>query len=234
MSGDSSSARKRGEPRRRQEILDAAAHVFFKKGYESASTRDIADEVGILKGSLYYYVESKEDFLFEIIKANHLTALAALEGVRSTDGDALTKLAAIVRTHVDHFTVNYEKSVVYFRDFRSLSAERQAIINSEGDAYLDLVRDVIRQGQRDRVVDVRIDPRSTSLGIVGTLNSMVHWYRPTGRDSPAKIAAEFAAVIVTGVASEEALAERGGLDAFRGELLATGARRRGKPSRAAG
>lgn len=217
-------ARNRGEPRRRQEILDAAAQVFYEKGYEAASTRDIADHVGILKGSLYYYVKSKEDFLFEIIKTNHETALASLEEVRAMEGDALTKLAAVVRTHVEHFTAHFVESVVYFRDFRSLSPERQAVINAEGDAYLDLVRSIIRQGQKEGSIDARLDARSMGLGVVGTLNSIVHWYRPGGRDSPAKIASQLSAVIVTGVATEAALAERGGVDAFRAELLATGRR----------
>jgi len=223
-SDGATATRGRGQPRRRKEILDAAARVFFEKGYEAASTRDIADDVGMLKGSLYYYVESKEDFLFEIIKENHEAALAALEGVRSMEGDALTKLAAVVRTHVDHFTAHFVESVVYFRDFRSLSPERQAVINREGDAYLDLVRSILRQGQREGSIDSRLDIRSMGLGVVGTLNSIVHWYRPSGRDTPARIASQLSAVIVTGVATEAALEARGGVDAFRAELLASGKR----------
>src|SRR5947207_409360 len=62
--------------RRQQEILEAAARVFHEKGYESTSIQDIADEVGILKGSLYYYIRSKEDLLYEIIRDIHDDAIA--------------------------------------------------------------------------------------------------------------------------------------------------------------
>ncbi len=50
------------------EIVAAAARVFRTKGYPAATVRDIADEVGILKGSLYHHVESKEDLLYLIVK----------------------------------------------------------------------------------------------------------------------------------------------------------------------
>ena len=44
---------------------------FHEKGYEATSIQDIADAVGILKGSLYYYITSKEDLLFEILEDVH-------------------------------------------------------------------------------------------------------------------------------------------------------------------
>src|SRR5690242_21930048 len=71
--------RSRAPRRRQQEIVEAAARVFHEKGYESTSIQDIADAVGILKGSLYYYITSKEDLLFEIIRGVHEEALKNLE-----------------------------------------------------------------------------------------------------------------------------------------------------------
>ena len=51
---------------RSQDVLEAAVRVFHKKGYASSSIQDIADEVGVLKGSLYHYIDSKEDLLISI------------------------------------------------------------------------------------------------------------------------------------------------------------------------
>jgi AcrR family transcriptional regulator len=50
------------------EIIAAAAKVFQTKGYHAATVQDIADAVGILKGSLYHHVKSKEDLLYLIVK----------------------------------------------------------------------------------------------------------------------------------------------------------------------
>ena len=49
-------------------IVDAAAKIFREKGYKEATLEDIADEVGILKGSLYYYIDKKEDLLYAVVE----------------------------------------------------------------------------------------------------------------------------------------------------------------------
>ena len=54
-----------------QEVVDAAAKVFAEKGYRAATLRDIAAELGMLKGSLYYYIETKEDLLYELLRRVH-------------------------------------------------------------------------------------------------------------------------------------------------------------------
>jgi AcrR family transcriptional regulator len=203
-------------PQRRREILDAAARVFYEKGYEAASTRDIAESVGLLKGSLYYYIESKEDFLYEIIKEQHDGALAALERVRNAEGNALVRMAALIDTHVEFFTSNLTASVIYFREFRSLSPERRASIGTAGDAYLEVVRELLRQGRREGTIDPRIDVRATSLGIVGMLNSLALWYSDTGRLSPRNIARQFASLVVAGLASEQAAED--GIERLRSDV----------------
>jgi AcrR family transcriptional regulator len=55
----------------RERVLEAAARVYYEKGFATATMQDIADRVGILKGSLYYYVESKDALLVEIVERAH-------------------------------------------------------------------------------------------------------------------------------------------------------------------
>lgn len=57
---------KKGE-RRKQELLKIAYKLFLSKGYENTSVEDIIDEAGIAKGTYYYYFESKEQMLEEVI-----------------------------------------------------------------------------------------------------------------------------------------------------------------------
>ena len=78
--------RSRPPRRRRQEILEAAAGVFHEKGYKATSIQDIADAVGILKGSLYYYIRSKEDLLNEILQDVHQHAIANISRLDEVEG----------------------------------------------------------------------------------------------------------------------------------------------------
>jgi AcrR family transcriptional regulator len=194
-------AAKSNPPRRRHvEVLEAAARVFHEKGYESTSIQDIAEAVGILKGSLYYYIRSKEDLLYEIIKAVHEDALVNIRQVDEMEGDALQKVRAFVTSHLIFNAENLTKMGVFFHDFRSLSGERRQTIVEARDIYDELVRRLIREGQKEQIICPDIDPKSATFAIMGSLNWIYQWYKPDGNLSAGAIADEFADLIVNGLA----------------------------------
>ena len=59
---------RRAARRRRAEVLRAAAELFAEKGYEASSTTELAERLGIKGGSVYYYIDSKEELLFELVE----------------------------------------------------------------------------------------------------------------------------------------------------------------------
>lgn len=190
-------------PRRRQsEILEAAARVFHEKGYESTSIQDIADSVGILKGSLYYYITSKEDLLYEIIQGVHEEALKNLDLVAALDGDALQKIRAFVVVHFQNNAENLVKMGVFFKDFRSLSGERRRVIVEERDMYDSFLRDLIRAAQDEGTVCADLDPKLTAITILGMLNWVYQWYRPDGEMNSLEIANLYGDFVVAGLACD--------------------------------
>jgi AcrR family transcriptional regulator len=218
--GPADNAPTRRRPRRertgrRREVLDAAAFAFYSKGYDASSTQDIADAVGMLKGSLYYYVASKEEFLYEIISETHEGAIRAIAPVMNLKGDTLDKLTALIIRQVEYFSAHNIYSTVFFREFRALSAEHRATIDAKGDIYRELVSSLLHAGRIEGSIREDIQPRTMSIAIVEMLNSVHRWYDPGGRVVPATLAHELAMVLVVGVASADAIAARGGLDAFR-------------------
>ncbi len=188
--------------RRQQEILEAAARVFHEKGYESTSIQDIADAVGILKGSLYYYITSKEDLLFEIIQGVHEEGLKNLELVRELDGDALQKIRAFVEVHVTHNATNLVRMAVFFQDFRSLNGKRREIIVRERDLYDNCLRDLIRDGQKEGTVCPDIEPKLAAITVLGMMNWIYQWYRPGGGLSAVEIANAYGDFVVAGLACD--------------------------------
>jgi AcrR family transcriptional regulator len=195
-------ARGNGARGRREEIFEAAARMFNQKGYAATSIQDVADAVGILKGSLYYYIDSKEDLLFQIIEDVHQVSINRLEQLRSLEGSALVRLRAVIEGHVLNNARNVVKTGVFFSDFRSLSEERRARIVAERDLYDAFVRELIRQGQEEGVIYADVDPKLTAMAVLGMMNWLYQWYRPDGERSPEEIAREMANLVLAGISCE--------------------------------
>src|ERR1700755_2876691 len=79
---------------RSQDVLEAAVRVFHKKGYASSSIQDIADEVGVLKGSLYHYIDSKEDLLARLFEDSAGQFLAMLDEASGLDAPPTGRLGS--------------------------------------------------------------------------------------------------------------------------------------------
>lgn len=77
---------------RDREVLDAAINIFWEKGYSGTSVQDVADALGMLKGSLYYYIDSKEDLLEMIFSDSHDEVQKITDEVLALDLDPGTRL----------------------------------------------------------------------------------------------------------------------------------------------
>ena len=188
--------------------------MFDEKGYNATSTQDIAAEVGLLKGSIYYYINSKEDLLFRIIEESHEGALRAISTVSHLEVGPLAKAYALVKTHVKVFHDDRVKHSVFFKEFRSLSDDRKEIIRGTGHAYSLFLRSILEEGQVVGQVDKSLDARLATAGIIGMLNAMSFWYHDGGSWGPERIGNQFAQQVVLGVVSGEYLTASGGSDAI--------------------
>jgi TetR/AcrR family transcriptional regulator, cholesterol catabolism regulator len=90
-----------------EEIIAAAAKVFQTKGYHAATVQDIADAVGILKGSLYHHVKSKEDLLYLIVKEPIARIYERMSEIVAGDLPAEEKLRSAIRAHLEAFDRHY-------------------------------------------------------------------------------------------------------------------------------
>jgi AcrR family transcriptional regulator len=190
-------------------VLEAAARVFDDKGYESSSIQDIAEEVGILKGSLYYYIKTKEDLLYEILLDVHERAFATIDTVEALEVSPLEKVRAFVTLHVIFNIENLVRVSVFIKDFRSLSDERREVIVKERHRYNESLRHLISEGQKRGQICPDVDPKLVSLGILGMANSVYNWFRPGGAASARTVGAAFADFVVAGLACDPGTHESG-------------------------
>lgn len=191
-------ARISGETRR-SELLDAAVRVFSEKGYDGASLQDIAEQVGILKGSVYYYYRSKEDILFDVVKAIHDEHLDDVRALAGGQGDALARLRRLLEGHAVFVCRNLERATVLVRELERLPPPRQAAILGPDHAYQRVFRDLIAEAQRSGRIAAEANPKLATLWILGALNWLHRWYRPDRSDGPERLAAQFADQLTRGL-----------------------------------
>jgi AcrR family transcriptional regulator len=185
--------------RREQEILDAAATVFAERGYAAASVEEIADVVGILKGSLYYYIDSKEDLLYRLSKRLHGEALQNLAECDKVDGTALDRIDSFVRLHLRRFGTNLKFIRVFYTEFPNLSGSWHDEILEERKTYEAYFRQLLVDGQAEGLICRRHDPKLMTMAVLTLLNSVYMWFNPGGERTIEDIAASYADFIVNGL-----------------------------------
>jgi TetR/AcrR family transcriptional regulator, cholesterol catabolism regulator len=183
----------------REAILDAAMHLFGKQGYTGTSMRDIATAVGVLPGSLYAHIASKEALLVEIVEDGINRFLAAVRPHAHSDAAAADRLRAMVIAHVAIVADNPERSLVVFHQWRFLGDQNiQAAIRKRRD-YEQAFIGVIEDGMRAGAFRADLNCRIAVLTILGALNWTPEWLSPGGKLSPEAVGGMIADTLLMGV-----------------------------------
>lgn len=194
MSSESSAGGKVNRNQRRFDrseiVYDAAAKRFCDQGYATTSLQEIADDVGILKSSLYYYFETKEDLLFAIIKRNHERIINGNFAWRGLRDKPLEALESFVQGHMRQFLANRTESEVFVRDFRSLSPERAAEIMKSQAGYDHDFRTLVEAAIEEGTVRPGVTPLYASRAVFGMANWIYYWYNPASKTSADEVVAE--------------------------------------------
>jgi TetR/AcrR family transcriptional regulator, cholesterol catabolism regulator len=190
------------------EILVAAGEVFHEKGYQAARIEDIASRVGILKGSLYYYIETKEDLLFALSDSAHASGLESIaEDPELAASDAPTRLGAFILRWVDVLEANPPYATVAERDVGRLRGDRYEHVMAKRNQLHGYVRGLIEQGIAEGAFDAGIDPGVATNALFEMYNGTRHWFRLEGRMSTDEIAQWYRAFTLKGLAASPQASE---------------------------
>jgi AcrR family transcriptional regulator len=161
------------------EVLSVAAGVFGEKGYRAATLRDIASRLGMLKGSLYYYIDSKEDLLFEILRRAHLQGIEfVVETPAMRAAPPANRLAHLIRNWMAGVEILPPALNISESDLRLLKGERRREIASLRAQIAQVPQDIILAGIADGSFDRSVDPYVATATMMRILNSTHQWYRP--------------------------------------------------------
>ena len=169
------------------QLLKAATHLFKEKGYHSTSMQDLADAVGMQKGSLYYYIEGKEELLRRLMERATSFMAAQIDEIYASDLPPARKIRWALETHAVTMMEHLDLVAVYLHEYRNLPPERLAEALAVRKHYeqvlMQIVKDGIAAGEF-REVNVKM----AVFGMLGMLNWTHQWFSPDGAFSSSKVA----------------------------------------------
>lgn len=186
--------------RRAVEIRAAAAKVFAERGYHNATTQDIADVLGIRQASLYYYIPTKEAALEQVCMDGAEGYVSRADAIQRGPGDAVQKLGALVREHLEPLRDRTDFVRVFLRERRHLPDASRRRIGRHARRYERIVQQVLQEGVRAGEFRRGLDSRMAALATIGMCNAAAAWY---GREPDApleRISGAFAQLLVEGIA----------------------------------
>src|SRR5579864_1988854 len=181
---------------RRSELTRAAARLFAEKGYHGTSVGDLAEALGVQKGSLYSHIESKADLLWEVASEGAVAFHAALDAVPE-DGPVLDRIRDALRAHLRVVAEQLDVATVFIREWRYLEGERRDAFVAERRRYEERFRALFREGREVGELRTDLDDGTAALLALSSANWAYTWLRPNADTDD--LADRFTALLLDGM-----------------------------------
>ena len=186
---------------RRETILGAAAMLFARKGVSATTVREIADEVGILSGSLYHHFESKEAIVDEIVSSYLDDLRTRYKAVLASDADPRTRLHDLIVASLEVVEAHPHATEIYQNDVNYLSRlERFAYLKNAGKEVQAAWLEVINAGIAARAFRPDLDPKILYRLMRDSVWLSVRWFKPTAQYPIARLAEDCTSLFIDGLA----------------------------------
>jgi AcrR family transcriptional regulator len=181
---------------RRNELTREAARLFAQKGYHGTSIGDLAEAMGVQKGSLYAHISSKQDLLYETMAEGARVFHAGLDQIPD-DAPATEKIRLALRSHLRVVADQLDVATVFVQEWRYLEGERREEILAERRRYEERVRALFREGRDLGLLRTDLDDATAALLVLSAANWAYTWLQP-GRDTD-ELADRFTDLLIDGM-----------------------------------
>ncbi|KUO79027.1 MAG: hypothetical protein APF81_24525 [Desulfosporosinus sp. BRH_c37] len=166
--------------KRKQDILMAAAEVFHSRGYHEATLEEIANKIEYTKSSIYYYVKSKQDLLYECNKLAMELLIEKLYIIIESSISPEAKLKQAIKMHIktaiDKLSLMSTAFLLEFALQEPYKTEIKGFRDEYERQWLSIFNEGVLNGSFKQ-----FDQRITLFIILGAMNWMKQWYSKTGR-----------------------------------------------------
>lgn len=182
---------------RRDRIREIAARVFAKNGFERTTIRGIAQEGGISAASIYYYFDSKEDLLYQILEDTMTTGLKLIQDIEKSDSNLKEQLIEILHVHTLN-AINFDKMKLLVHEQNCLKPLHKEALKTKQKEYLaelTMVFTALKNSGQMR----DFNPKVCAFAFFGMVSWAYRWFNPSGDLSTQELAQTFARIFTQGI-----------------------------------
>jgi AcrR family transcriptional regulator len=184
---------------RKRAILALFADRVAAKGYDQTSIGELADELGISKGTIVHHFGSK-DRLLELMSSEYMDRrLAEIRRIAELDDDPAEQLRQVIQSTLKAHEDDRAATVAFSREFtRFMTEPVMAEVRAKRSEFMSTLKAMVARGVSDGSFR-SVDPSLIGLQLMSMCNWSWTWLRPGGRLPVQKVADEFAEVLLRGV-----------------------------------
>lgn len=184
--------------------MNAATKVFAEKGFFQSTVAQIAKEAGVADGTIYLYFKSKDDILVQFLDYKIKQVFGRFrEEVEKAD-TAVEKLHNLVRAHLDEFQRDRNMAILYQSETHQRTRLTEAQIREMSDMYLDVVTEIVEQGQQEGSMRQSLYLWLVKRFILGAVDEVINtWIHSGGKFDLVSMAEPLVALFIEGIGSEQ-------------------------------
>ena len=157
-------------------IIKAATKIFAKKGFFQAKVSDIAKEAQVADGTIYLYFENKDDILISLFEEQMNRVLEDMKRQISTEDDAIKKIEKFAYNHLKLMELNKNMAEIIQVELRQSTKFMKEYKNEKFHQYLNLIGDIIEEGQQKGIFKEDIIPGIAKRAFFGALDEMSRFW----------------------------------------------------------
>jgi len=185
--------------RRLGRILAHATEVFYEKGYEGASMRDLSRASGMSFAGMYHYFESKEKLLYLIQKHTFSTIVERLRERLDDASNPEQRIRTFILNHLESFLANQKAMTVLSHEDDALTGEFGAEIAAIKREYYRICLGLMDEFKREKRLE--FNSRAAVLSLFGIVNWIYTWYNPRTDAKAEDLAREMGDIFLNGIAA---------------------------------
>jgi AcrR family transcriptional regulator len=183
--------------KKRRVIREAATRLFAEKGFENITTRNISSEAKISNAALYYYFDSKEDLLYQILDEAMHNGLEQIQQIEKSTLSRKKKLSAYLRMHATS-AVDYNKMKLLVENQKSLSSQHRRALVKKQSKYVKKLVDLLNELKREGEL-LDLDTKVCAFAFFGMVSWAYRWYKPEGKITPEQLSEIMHTIFTKGV-----------------------------------